>query len=93
MVIGLLVLELLIPEVTTLKQRRMVINSLKDTVRNKFNVSISDVGEEGARNQCTLAVAHVSCETKYSNQVLSKIVDHLEQSRKVLIQDYSLTFL
>ena len=93
MVIGLLLLELQIPDVETLKQRRMVVNSLKDKIHNKFNVSISEISEELLRNRCTMAATHVSNQKTFSNRILSKIVDYIEGSRKAIIEDYSITFL
>jgi uncharacterized protein len=93
MVIGLLLLELQIPDVHTLKQRRMVVNSLRDNIHNKFNVSFSEVSEEQLRNRCTMAATHVSNRKTYSNRILSKIVDYIESSRKAEIEDYSITFL
>ena len=93
MVIGLLLLELQIPDVHTLKQRRMVVNSLKDHIHNKFNVSFSEVSEEQLRNRCTMAATHVSNQKTFSNRILSKIVDYIESSRKTIIEDYSITFL
>lgn len=93
MVIGLLLLELQIPDAHTLKQRRMVVNSLKDTMHNKFNVSISEISEQQLRNRCTMAATHVSNQKSFSNRILSKIVDYIENTRKVVIEDYSITFL
>ena len=93
MVIGLLVLEMLVPEARSLKQRRMVVNSIKQRLHNKFNVSITELEENPRRDKCRLALAHISSENAFSNRILSKAVDFVEQSRKVILEDYSITFL
>jgi len=93
MIIGLIVLELVFPDVHSLKQRRTVVQSLKDNIHNKFNVSVSEIGENRLRNRCTLAATHVSNQKSFSNRILSKIVDYIEDSRKTIIEDYSITFL
>jgi len=93
MVIGLLVLEMLVPEARSLKQRRMVINSIKQRLHNKFSVSITELEENPRPDKCRLALAHISNEKAFSNRILSKAVDFVEQSREVILEDYSITFL
>ena len=43
MIVGLLTLDLHIPEANSLKSKRMVIKSLIQKIKNKFNVSVAEV--------------------------------------------------
>ena len=43
MVLGVLTLELVIYEAQSLKDKRRVVKSLKERIRNRFNVSVSEV--------------------------------------------------
>ena len=43
MVIGVCKLEICIPGNNSLKGKRQVLKSIKDRIRNKFNVSIAEV--------------------------------------------------
>ena len=86
-------MEMLVPEAGSLKQRRMVVNSLKQRLHNRFNVSVSEESEDVLRNKCRMAVVHISNKNAFTNQVLSKAVNFVEQSRKVILEDYNLTFL
>ncbi len=93
MVIGLLIMEILIPDANSLKQRRMVVNSIKERIHNKFNASVAESRDDSSRNKCSLAVVHISNENAFTNSVLSKVVNFVEQQRKAILEDYSLTFL
>ena len=93
MVLGLLTLELRIDQAHSLKEKRRVLNGLRDTVRGKFNVSIAEVEAQDVWNAAVLGVAVVSNDQRYCNQVLSKVVDWVESLRTCEIEDYATEFL
>jgi hypothetical protein len=43
-IIGLLVIELHFPEAQSLKAKRMVVKSIKDRLRGRFNVAVAETG-------------------------------------------------
>jgi uncharacterized protein len=90
MVVGVLQVELTIPSADSLKAKRMVLRSLKDRVRRNFNVSIAEVDENDQWQSSVLAVVVVSNDRRFANQVLSKIVDFIEVSRDLVMDDYQL---
>jgi uncharacterized protein YlxP (DUF503 family) len=92
MVVGLLQVELTIPSADSLKAKRMVLRSLKDRVRKNFNVSIAEVEDNDQWQSAVLAVALVSNDKRFANQVLSKVVDFIESSRDLVVDDYQLGF-
>ena len=47
MPIGLLTLEIYIPEAHSLKDKRQVLRSLKDRLRRKFNVAVAEASRAG----------------------------------------------
>ncbi|UCH45368.1 MAG: DUF503 domain-containing protein [Nitrospiraceae bacterium] len=73
MIVGLLTLDLHIPEANSLKSKRLVIKSLIDRVKNKFNVSISEVDAQNLWQRSVIGIAYVANETKIINQVFEKI--------------------
>ena len=93
MIVGLLEIDLRIPGAQSLKEKRMLMRSLRDRLRNRFNVSVAEVEGGDARQHGVLGIAHVSNEQKFSNQVLSKIVNLVENERDLELVDYRLTFL
>ena len=71
--VGLLTLELHLPEATSLKSKRFVIKSLKDRIKNKFNVSIAEIDANDLWQRCVLGAACVANETKVINQTLDGV--------------------
>ena len=91
-VVGLLQVELTIPSADSLKAKRMVLRSLKDRIRKNFNVSIAEVGDNDQWQSAVVAVALVSNDKRFANRVLSKVVDFIESSRDLVVDDYQLGF-
>ena len=92
MVVGLVQIELRIPGADNLKAKRMVLRSVKDRIRKNFNVSVAEVGDNDLWQSAVLAVATVSNDRRFANQVLSKVVDLIESSRDLVVEDYQLGF-
>ncbi len=94
MVIGLLIINISIPYVETIKEKRNRVRSIKDRVRSKFNVSVSEVNEEdGLRNQSRIVICAVSNDTNYLNGTLSNVFNLVERSYSDIISSYSTDFL
>ena len=93
MIVGLLELDLRIPQAQNLKEKRMLMRSLRDRIRNKFNVSVAEVDGGDTHRHGVMGVAHVSNEQKFSNRVLCKIVDLVRDERDVELVDYRLVFV
>ena len=93
MVIGVIEVELQVPDSTSLKMKRMVVKSLKDRIHNQFNASVAEVSQLSNARGCTLGVAHISNDKQFCNQVLSKVVNFIESCRDVELDDYQLVFL
>ena len=77
MVVGVCVFQLHLHGVQSLKSKRGIIKRLKAKISNKFNVSVAEVDHLDTWQRSALAVAIVSNEQKFANQVLSKIRDHI----------------
>lgn len=65
MPVGKLTLELEIPHAHSLKDRRQVVRSLKDTLRHSFNVSVAETDGALVWNLATLEIAAVSSSQSY----------------------------
>ena len=80
MVIGVLHLQLAIREANSLKDKRRVVKGLRDRIRNEFNVSISEVDSQDRRRSATLAVALVTGQRAFADQVMAKVVSHVRRT-------------
>jgi len=70
--------ELHLPAVGSLKEKRHVLKGLKEKVRHRFEVSVAEVDHHDSWQRATLAVACVSHESRHANEVVSKAVHFLE---------------
>jgi uncharacterized protein YlxP (DUF503 family) len=93
MVIGVVEVLLRIPDSESLKMKRMVIKSLKDRIHNQFNASVAEVSQLSNMRGCTLGIAHISNDKQFTNEVLSKIINFIEASRGIELEEYQLMFL
>lgn len=77
MIIGSLKVRLLVRESTSLKDKRQVVRSIKDRIRNSFNVSVAEVEAEDHRQLIVLGMAMVSNESGNIRSTLEQIVSAL----------------
>lgn len=93
MTIGILKLVLFIHNSNSLKEKRMVLHSLKARLRNNFNVAITQIGDEDKWQKATLAVVGVEKDRKNINRILSNIVNFMEKLHSVNLIDYEMELL
>ncbi len=93
MIVGLLSLELHLPESNSLKSKRMIIKSLKDRIRNKFNVSIAEVDANDLWQRSVLGVACVANETKIINAILNEVRSIVSDTPSIQLIDSSMEML
>jgi uncharacterized protein YlxP (DUF503 family) len=93
MVVGILQIELLIPDAFSLKDKRQAVKSLKDRIGHNHNVSIAEVGALDEHRRSILGVAMVSNDKAYVEGALSKLVDLVRMTTSVVLQDYQMEFL
>ena len=79
--IGVLKIHLRIPENMDLKGKRQVLKSIIAQLSNKFNVSAAEVGDNDLWQLATIAVVAVSNDQRFTNEVLSKAVNFVENSK------------
>jgi uncharacterized protein YlxP (DUF503 family) len=69
-VVGVLTLELRIEDSHSLKDKRHVVQSLKDRLRHKFNVSVAEIDHQDLWQRATIAAVTVSSSRQYAEQLL-----------------------
>jgi len=92
--VGICKINLRLPENSSLKGKRQVLKSIITRVRNKFNVSVAEVDNHDRWQLATIGICCVSNNNRYTNEVLSKVVDFVINSRfEVEILDYEIEIL
>ncbi len=93
MVIGLLSLDLHIPDAGSLKSKRFVLKSLKDRIRNTHNVSVAEVSGQDLWQRSGLAAVVVSNDTAFAHKVLQAVHTMAERDPGVEVLDVRIEML
>lgn len=91
--IGLLELDILFPMTGSLKEKRQVLRSLKDRVRNRCNVSIAEVKHQDNYRRTHLAVVTVSTDRRHAESRLQTVETLIETYHELQIVDQLVTWL
>ncbi len=79
--VGVARIELHMAENSSLKDKRMVVKSVAQRVRNRFNVAVAEVDTQDAWHVATLGIVCVSEDPRHSNEMLSKVIDFITEER------------
>jgi uncharacterized protein YlxP (DUF503 family) len=93
MTVGVLQVEIAIPDAFSLKDKRRVVKSLKDRIAHGHNVSIAEVGALDEHRRSILGVAMVSNDSRYVRGALDKLVDFVRLTPQVSLIDYQIEML
>ncbi|MFQ5834476.1 MAG: DUF503 domain-containing protein [bacterium] len=87
MVIGILELEIKLFSGSSLKDKRRIIKSLIERIRNNFNVSVSEIRHQDLWQRAGLGIAFLTTEGRFAQSILSKIVDFIKEDKKISLID------
>lgn len=71
--IGVLTLELRLENSHSLKDKRHVVKSLKDRLRNKFNVAVAEIDYQDLWQRSAIAAVTVSPDHGHAERVLQSV--------------------
>ena len=91
-IVGVLTFRIDIPECFSLKGKRSVVKRLIARLKNRFNVSVAEIGLLDIRDKASIAVVSVSKDMSYLNSLLDKIVCFLDEEFEFVLEDYSIEF-
>jgi len=78
MVVGVLRLELLLAENHSLKGKRSVVRSIKQRVRNTFNVSIAECDDHDLWQRITLGISQVGADQPHVDSCLREVIKFID---------------
>ena len=87
MIIGVLHIELFIPESGSLKTKRFAIKSIKDRLRKRFNVSVAEIENSDKWQRASLGIATVSNEQKHVEKILDNVMNLIYGDYRVEVLD------
>lgn len=93
MTIGVLQIELRVAGARSLKEKRRVVKSLKEKLRNRYNCSVAETGAKDHWNFARIAVCVVGDDSKFVNTQLNEIVRFAESKPGAELLDYQIEML
>jgi uncharacterized protein YlxP (DUF503 family) len=93
MIVGICHLDVIIPENHSLKGKRQVVKKIIDRVRNRFNISIAEVGDNELWQRSQLGISLVGNDRRFVNSYLDRVVNFIEAMNIVDIAHSELEIL
>ena len=93
MPVGLLILELQIPDARSLKDKRQVLRSLKDRLRRKFNVAVAELDFHDVWQTSTIGVVTLSNAEQHVEESLQHVLKEAQRLLGPMLIDHSVDFL
>lgn len=87
MVIGCLQAKISIPAAQSLKDKRMVLRSLKDRMQNRMNISVAEVDLQDVWKSAILAVVTVAAEKETVERRMSDVGEFIRSNPEVVLMD------
>lgn len=88
MIVSSLKIKLYAPNCHSLKDKRMIVKSLLQRTRNKFNISIAEVEEQDYFQTIVIGAACVSSSRIRANAVLDEVMRFIEENVEAEITDF-----
>lgn len=85
MVIGVCTWELALPECRSLKEKRMVVKSLKERLQSRFRVSVAETRFQDVWTRAELTAAVVATDARHADSVLDTLDRFVEGDGRALI--------
>jgi uncharacterized protein YlxP (DUF503 family) len=92
MVVGAALIEIHVHASQSLKQKRGVVRSIQQRLRNEFNISVSEVGGQGTWQRAVLGMTAAGSEALQVKKVLERAIRFVENihTAEVLNSDLEL---
>lgn len=93
MVLAYAIFDLHLPGCRGLKEKRMIVRSLKARIRNEFEVSAAEVGSQDLLERAALGVAAVGPDQPPLDALLQRILSFVEENLDGELLNYRNEFI
>jgi hypothetical protein len=91
--IGVLRVHFSILDAHSLKEKRMVIRSLKDRLLNNFNVSVAEVGSNDKWQVGEIGIAAVGNESRFVSSVMENVKNFIQSNPAIRVIEAEIEIL
>lgn len=85
MFIGVCTIYLTAEWVTSLKEKRMVVKSIIEKSKHKFNISIAEVDRQDVHRSIVIGFACVSNEAAHVDRMMNTVIDYIENNTDAVV--------
>lgn len=93
MVVGVCQLALRFHDCRSLKEKRQILKSVIGKVKNRFNISIAEVGGHTFWQKADVGIAVIGTDNAFVNSVIDKVLDYIDGLHLAEIIDHDVEFL
>jgi len=92
-IVGLLTIELYVPDAMSLKDKRSVVSSLLERLSNRFNVAVAEIDALDNHRLAILAVTTVANDLQHVTRVLDTALRYVEGEPRAVLQSTQVEYL
>ncbi len=93
MIVGVVRVSIHFPESGSLKAKRKILLSLKEKIKNKFNVSVAELEDNDKWQRGIIGIAVISNKQSHANAVLSKVMDLVNSRPDIVVTDMQMEWM
>jgi uncharacterized protein YlxP (DUF503 family) len=89
MFVAVALFELHIEYAQSLKEKRMVVKSLRDKLQHRFGVSVAEVALQDVHQRARIALSFVTNERKFAESLFEKIEGFVESNTDAVVAGWT----
>ncbi|WP_461206561.1 DUF503 domain-containing protein [Clostridium sp. DL1XJH146] len=93
MIIGTATIKLSATWVHSLKEKRMIVKSIINKVKHRFNVSIAEVDAQDYHQTIIIGIACVSNSTRHADSELQTVISFIENNSDAVMEKTEIEIL
>lgn len=71
----------------SLKEKRMIVKSIIQKLKNKFNISVSEIGEQDIHKNIAIGIAGICANSSQADSMMENIISFIEHNTDAEIID------
>ncbi len=91
MLVGLCKLAIYLPNCHSLKDKRSILESYKNSLRKKYNISIAEIDQKNLWKNSIIGIALIGNDRQLMDQVIDKIIKDAEKHPEIQLQNYQIS--
>jgi len=93
MVIGVCTVYMTAEWVFSLKDKRMIVKSIIEKAKHKFNISIAEVDRQDVHKNIVIGFACVTNESSHANSIIENVLKFIGNNTDAVIDDVEIEIL